>query len=111
MSAVLSLLMSIVVSLAVSAILVRAISTPLRRVLDALCSSGESSQFWVTFISIMLFIGPLLLSVIALSPLDGQALVRVLRTTLVATLIGAFIPLLVVGMRISFATPRNTGTH
>lgn len=105
MNAGMSLVLAVVVSLLVSAILVYVLSKPLHRLLDALCASGESSQFWVSFISVMLFIGPLLLSVVVLSPLDGQSMIRVLRTSLIATLFGAFIGLLVVGLRISFASP------
>ena len=110
MSAGLSLMLAVVVSLGVSAILVWVLSKPLHRVLDALCSSGESSQFWVSFVSVMLFVGPLLLSVVVFSPLDGQDAVRVLRTSLVATLFGAFVALMVVGLRISYAAPRS-GAH
>jgi hypothetical protein len=112
MSAGMSLLMAIVISLCLSAILVYVLSTPLRRVLDALCTSGEASQFWVAFTAVMLFIAPLVFSIFALSVDGGLDAVRVMRSTLLATLLGASTALLVVGFKIAGASPRaTTGQH
>lgn len=111
MSAGTSLLLAIVVSLCLSAVLVYVLSKPLRRVLDALCTSGEASQFWVSFTAVMLFIAPLVFSIAALPPEGGLDGVRVMRSTLLATLLGASAALLVVGMRISGASPRVSPTE
>jgi len=59
MSAGYSLLLAIVVSLGLSAIVVAVLSSPMKRLLATLCATGEASQFWVSFTSIMLFLAPL----------------------------------------------------
>jgi hypothetical protein len=101
-----SLLVAVVLSLGLSAILVYVLSAPLRQVLNALCASGESSRFWVSFTSVMLFIAPLLLAVLAISPRADFAVAQVLRTTLISTLLGSSLALTVVGLNIASSTPR-----
>ncbi len=108
MNAGLSLMVAVVISLILSTILVYVLSAPLRRVLAALCSSGEASGFWVSFTSVMLFIAPLLFVVFTVRPGSGLDVVSVTRTTLVAALLGAFLSLLVVGFKIADASPRRT---
>ena len=106
MNAGLSLAMTMGVSLGLSAVLVRVLGTPLRQVINALCTSGESTQFWVSFTSVMLFIAPLFFALYTLSPDAGRDVVQVLRSTLLATLFGASAALLFVGLRIASATPK-----
>jgi hypothetical protein len=108
MNAGLSLLTTVAISLILSTILVNVLAVPLRRVLAALCSSGEASGFWVSFTSVMLYIAPLLFAVFTVRPGADLDVVSVARTTLVATLFGAFLALLVVGFKIADASPRNT---
>lgn len=105
MNAGLSLAMTIGVSLGLSTILVRVLGTPLRQVINALCTSGESTQFWVLFTSVMLFIAPLIFALYTLSPDAGLTAVQVLRSTLLATLFGVSTALLVVGIKIARASP------
>jgi hypothetical protein len=105
-----SLLTAVSISLVLSATLVWVLSRPLHKVLDALCASGEASQFWVSFTAVMLFIAPLLFVVLfppsEFAPLDA---VRVVRSTLVAALFGAVSALVVVGYKIARASPRTPG--
>lgn len=106
MSSGLSLLLAIVVNLGLSVILVYVMSVPLRRVLNALCESGEATQFWVSFTSVMLFIAPLLFAVYVVSPDAGLGAAQIVRRTLLATLFGASTALLIVGFKIAGAAPR-----
>ena len=110
MSAGLSLLLAIVVSLGLSAILVYVLSVPLHRVLNALCTTGEATQFWVSFTSVMLFIAPLLFAVYAVSPEAGLGAAQVVRRTLQATLLGSSVALTAVGLKLTGATPPPRAT-
>ena len=105
MSAGLSLLLAIVVSLGLSAILVYVLSVPLQRVLNVLCTTGEATQFWVSFTSVVLFIAPLLFAVYAVFPESGHEAAQVIRRTLLATLLGSSTALMAVGLKLTGATP------
>lgn len=111
MNAELGLAMTIGVSLGLSTILVRVLGTPLRQVIDSLCSSGESTRFWVSFTSVMLFIAPLFFALISFDPAPRFPAVWVLRSTLLATLFGATAALLVVGFKIARASPAASEKH
>jgi hypothetical protein len=107
MNAELGLAMTIGVSLGLSTILVWVLRRPLRQVINALCSSGESTQFWVAFTTVMLFIAPLFFALFTFDPAPRFPAVWVLRSTLLATLFGASTALLVVGIKIASSTPKS----
>lgn len=107
MNAGFSLLLAVVVSLGLSAIVVAVLWTPLQRLLATLCKSGEASQFWVSFTSVMLFLAPLTLSMIVISPQDAPGAVQVLRSTLLASLFGVGLSLMVVGLKLVDTPPRD----
>jgi len=111
MNAGLGLAMTIVVSLGLSTVLVQVLRQPLRQVINGLCSSGESTQFWVAFTSVMLFIAPLLFALYSFGPESDLDAVSVLRSTLLATLFGALTALLVVGIKIASASPATAEKH
>jgi hypothetical protein len=104
------LAMTIGVSLGLSSILVWVLRMPLRQVINALCTSGDSTQFWVAFTTVMLFIAPLFFALVSFGPAAGLDAVQVLRSTLLATLFGASTALVVVGLRIASATPKSGGS-
>lgn len=107
MNAGLGLTMTMVVSLGLSLALVQVIKAPLRQVINALCSSGEATQFWVSFTSLMLYIAPLFSALFSFDPESQLPAVIVLRGTLLATLFGASAALIVVGIRIASASPKS----
>src|SRR6187402_131804 len=107
MNAGFSLLLAIVVSLGLSATVVAVLWTPLQRLLATLCKSGEASQFWVSFTSVMLFLAPLTLTMIVISPQDAPGAAQVLRSTLLASLFGAGLSLMVVGLKLVDTQPRD----
>lgn len=111
MNAGLGLTITVVVSLGLSTVLVRVMGHPLRDVIDALCSSRESTRFWVAFTSVMLFIAPLFLALVTFGPNRALDLVQVLRSTLLSTLFGASVALLVVGIKIASASPAASEKH
>lgn len=107
MSAGYSLLLAIAVSLGLSAIVVAVLSSPMKRLLATLCTTGEASQFWVSFTSIMLFLAPLTFTMLSISPRDYLEAAQVLRSTLLASLFGAGIALMVIGFKLADARPRE----
>lgn len=96
--------LAIVVSLTFSTIVAVAIKEPLRRVLRQLCLDGSGSDFWISFTTMMLYITPLLFSLLFANLLLSD-LVNTLRTALASSLSGGFAALLVVGYEISRARP------
>ena len=98
------LIISIVVSLLLSTAILAAIVKPLRLVLAQLCKDGQSTQFWVAFTAVMLYVAPLFFAVFW-TPVFQTTLVQTLRVSLVAALFGAFAGLLVVGYKIAGARP------
>jgi hypothetical protein len=106
MNAELGLTMTIVVSLGLSTMLVQVLKAPLRQVINVLCTSGEATQFWVSFTSVMLFISPLFFALFTFDPAPRFPAAWVLRSTLLATLFGASVALLVVGIKIASSSPK-----
>jgi hypothetical protein len=96
--------LAIAVSLTFSTIIAVAIREPLRRVLRQLCLDGSGSDFWISFTTVMLYITPLLFTLLFANVLLMD-LVDTLRTALASSLAGGFAALLVVGYQISRARP------
>ena len=100
---------ALAVSLMLSTILVVVLTRPLRLVLTTLCERGEGVSFWVAFTSLMLYLTPLLVTVVRSggSYLGSAPLAEVFRASLSAAVIGAFLALLPVAWQISQARPRH----
>jgi hypothetical protein len=100
---------ALAVSLMLSTILVVVLTRPLRLVLTTLCERGEGVSFWVAFTSLMLYLTPLLVTVVRSggSYLQYAPLAEVIRASLSAAVIGAFLALLPVAWQIAQARPRS----
>jgi hypothetical protein len=96
--------LGLVVSLALSTILSVVILPPTRLVLQKSCPSGEGVSFWTRFTVLMLFLGPLIVTLIfgvpyseLSSKLSGtdHLIVRIVTSALV----GSFLTLVGIGLR------------
>jgi hypothetical protein len=101
MSSLLALGLAVLVSVTLSTVLVQVLWRPLQSVLQHLCPSADASRFWVAFTAVMLYVAPLLFATFFPPLNSGVDLARVLRSTLMAALLGAFVSLLVVGYNIA----------
>jgi hypothetical protein len=100
---------ALAVSLTLSTVLVVVLMKPLRQVLTMLCERAEGVSFWVAFTSVMLYLTPLLVTIVRSggSYLEFASLAEVVRASLSAAVIGAFLALLPVAWQISQARPRS----
>lgn len=100
---------ALAVSLTLSTILVVVLTQPLRLVLSSLCERSEGVSFWVAFTALMLYLTPLLVTVVrsGRSYLEFALLAEVVRASLTAAVIGAFLALLPVAWQISQTRPRS----
>jgi hypothetical protein len=105
MNSLSALALAISVSLIISSIVIVIMTDPLRIVLGQLCLDRNSTAFWIPFTKVMLFITPLLFTLIFESAVILPELVLTLRTALSASLFGCFAALLVVGYQIARARP------
>jgi hypothetical protein len=94
--------LAIVVSLTFSTVVAVAIRDSLGRVLRQLCLGG--SEFWISFTTVMLYITPLLFTLLFTNVLPAD-LIDTLRSALASSLSGGFAALLVVGYQISRVRP------
>jgi hypothetical protein len=102
-----ALALAILVSLCFSTIVAMVITGPLRTILRQLCLEGNTSAFWVSFTNVMLYITPLLFTVLSAN-VWSPILVDTLKSALTASLFGGFAALLVVGIQISRARPARS---
>src|SRR5262245_50333224 len=100
---------ALAVSLTLSTILVVVLTRPLRLVLTTLCERGEGVSFWFAFTSLMLYLTPLLVTVVRSggSYLESAPIAEVVRASLSAAVIGALLALLPVAWQIAQARPRS----
>ena len=101
MNGMLSLATAIAVSLTVSTAVLLMLVSPLKRVLAALCNSGESTPFWVSFTIVMLYAVPLFCTVLW-SP-TFEAGHHIVRLALAMSLLGIIGGLSVMGYKIAKA--------
>jgi hypothetical protein len=104
MGQITALVLAVLVSLSFSTLVALVITGPLRAVLRQLCLEDNASAFWIPFTTVMLYITPLLFTVLFLNVLT-PSLVDTLRIALASSLFGGFAALLVVGYQISRARP------
>jgi hypothetical protein len=96
---------AIIVSLIFSTVVTVVMTEPLRGVLRQLCLDGNASAFWIPFTTVMLYVTPLLMTMLFAHTVMETTLVNTLRTALASSLFGGFAALLVVGYQIARARP------
>lgn len=100
-------LAAIFMSLLVSSAVVAVISRPLARALNHICKSEGDIRFWSAFTGVMLFLTPLLFTMMWYWPgREPFAIVTVLRSSLALALFGSFAGMLVVGYNIAKVRPK-----
>jgi hypothetical protein len=104
-SQLLALSISVTVSLFLSTFISVAMMKPLRGVLSQLCPGGDATRFWMSFTTVMLYVTPLLFTLLFLGTVIAADLVSIVRTALAAAIFGSFASLLVVGYQIARARP------
>ncbi len=82
---------------------------PLRLVLSTLCERGEGVSFWVSFTSLMLYLTPLFVTIVRNGGrhLEFAPVAEVVRVSLSAAVLGAFMALLPVAWQIAQTRPRS----
>jgi hypothetical protein len=100
-----ALALAIIVSLVFSTLVTVVMTKPLREVLRQLCLDSHASAFWIPFTTVMLYVTPLLFTMLFESTVIVPNLANTLRTALASSLFGGSAALLVVGYQISRARP------
>lgn len=97
----------ITISLGFSAVVLVAMSRPLKNVLQDLCPTKRQADFWLSYTRIMLLLTPLLL-VLVVDGLNASGdVLNNVRVTLIATLAGLLLGLMIVGKRIFLPASRQ----
>jgi hypothetical protein len=104
-SQLVALAIAVTVSLFSSTFISVVMMKPLRRVLNQLCPGSDATSFWMSFTTVMLYVTPLLFTVLFLATVTVADLANIVRTALAASLFGSFAALLVVGYQIARARP------
>lgn len=107
MSQSLALAILVSVSLLSSAAICAVITKPLRGVLNQLCPGSHATHFWLSFTTLMLFVAPLLFTLLFGAAVISTNPINIVRTALASSLAGAFAALLVVGYNISRAASHS----
>ena len=105
MNAVGAVLIATMTSLSVSSVLAATLVGPLRPLLGRLCPGPESERFRARFTIVILYLTPLLAALVfgipaapEFAPVSAGAVVR---QVLSASLFGAFLALIAIGLRLS----------
>lgn len=109
MSALQLFITALGICLVLSTVLVLILWEPLKVMLASLCDGGEAIRFWTTFTAVMLYLSPLLVTLLVQAMNDnGTApLVQGVRLALTMPVLGAFLALGGVGRQIGRAQPRT----
>lgn len=105
MTQLLALSIAVGVSLFLSTLISVVMSKPLRGVLNQLCPGSDATSFWMSFTTVMLYVTPLLFTLLFLATVIAADVVNIVRTALAASLFGSFAALLVVGYQIARGRP------
>ena len=108
MSALQLFITALGICLALSTVLVLILWRPLQVMLASLCDGGQAIRFWTTFTAVMLYLSPLLVTLLvqAMNDNGSAPLVQNLRLALTMPVLGAFLALGGVGRAIGRAQPR-----
>ncbi len=109
MSALQLFITALGVCLTLSTILVLILWQPLEVMLASLCEGSQAIRFWTTFTAVMLYLSPLLVTLLVQAMNDdGTApLIQALRLALTTAVLGAFLALGGMGRQIGRAQPRS----
>jgi hypothetical protein len=109
MSALQVFITALGVCLTLSTMLVLILWQPLKLMLGSLCEGGLAIRFWTSFTAVMLYLSPLLVTLVVQAMNDdGTApLIQALRLALTTALLGAFLALGGIGRQIGRAQPRS----
>jgi hypothetical protein len=105
MSDAYGLILAVGVSLAISSVVLGVMLRPLRAILSLICSGTTGTHFWLAFTGVMLYIAPLLVTLIGFDPGGHAAVLDIVRRAAIGALTAAMAALLVMGMRVSRARP------
>jgi hypothetical protein len=97
-----SLVTAIAVSFVVSTAILLALVKPLRQVLGLICQGGESTSFWVSFTTVMLYATPLFFAVLW-TPFYDVSSISAIRTAVLAALFGSIGGVIIIGLKIAGA--------
>jgi hypothetical protein len=108
-------LVGLVVSLVMSSVLSFVILPPTRAILRRLCAAEESVAFWTRFTVLMLYLGPLLVTLIFGVPYSSELSLKLTTTDVMvrvvsAALVGSFLTLGGIGLRIGTLRQVITGS-
>jgi hypothetical protein len=103
MSDVYGLVLAIGVSVAISTVVFAVMRRPLQAILAQLCAGATGTQFWLAFTGVMLYIAPLLVTLLGFDPGARYDALDVLRRAAIGSLTAAMIAMLVMGVRVSRA--------
>lgn len=97
----------IAICLSLSTAVLLVLSPPLQRALNDLCPTERQAAFWLSYTRLMLFLAPLLLVLIINTMTIYNETLEVIRITLIATLVGLLIGLMIVGKRVFIPAARQ----
>jgi hypothetical protein len=95
-----SFITGIIVSLVVSTTIVFSLAKPLRSILQEMCETERQGHFWGTFTNIVLYLTPLLSTVLfgAIGEDRAVSTAELIRSLLASSLAGAFLAVLSMGL-------------
>jgi hypothetical protein len=103
MSHIQGFLLAAGISIAISSVVFGVMLRPLQSILSRICSTQTGTGFWVAFTGVMLYLAPLLITLIGFD-IDGRSTVlEVVRRAAIGSLAMAIAALLVMARRISRA--------
>ena len=94
-------LLAVAVSIVISCVVLSVMLKPLRSILAQLCAEATGTQFWLSFTAVMLFLAPLLVTLVGFDPATASTGLGVVRRAAIGALAAAIAALLVIGQRIS----------
>jgi hypothetical protein len=105
MNALSAVAVAALTSLFVSSVLTATLVGPLRPLLGRLCPGPESERFWARFTIVILYLTPLLVALVfgvpASSELASASAGALIRQVASASLSGALLALIAIGLRLS----------
>jgi hypothetical protein len=108
MNALVPFFLALAVSTAISTGILVALLRPLRLVLSELCPGASGQRFWGAFTAVMLYITPLLGTVMVHDPVRPALLLETVQRAMTSALVAAVGALLVLGWQIARARPVTT---
>ncbi len=93
--------------LLVSGIVVAVLTEPLRRLLLEACATRERAAFWVAYSDAMIFIAPLVTTVVfGKSGSFAVSTFAIVKAALGSSLFGVFVALAAIGLQVARVVPR-----